>query len=109
MTDVAVRFRQWCGDDQFPKFVDAPQTTSRRRGALVYWQEALFRTPDGSPPVAGLTLDSSSQHGALLVAGVARVRRPRLRRNWTWREAPALGWRRLSQVHRGVWANSLGA
>jgi hypothetical protein len=42
VADVVSLFREWSGDEQFAKFVGALQTTRRRKGELVFWQEHLW-------------------------------------------------------------------
>jgi hypothetical protein len=42
MKSTVELFREWCGDDEFAKFVRALQTTCKRQRRLVFWQESVW-------------------------------------------------------------------
>lgn len=42
MNDQIAHFREWCGDEQFFRFVETLESTCRQKRRLVYWQEELL-------------------------------------------------------------------
>ncbi len=42
MGEELTKFRTWCGDERFARFVEALESTGREKGRLAFWQEQLL-------------------------------------------------------------------